>query len=171
VPNGIFPVPDFDSNPSRPSAKRPSLGVRIRTRWSRNRVDDALAHGADPTSSPERSLRADQLRSPAERSRLADGLVETLADARRPEPVTLRPRPQRLQVLRYAEGLVELAARLRRTDQPVGVQGAAMTARLVDDGKSPLHREGGHPLHHAIREARVALDATVPATPDLAMAA
>ena len=171
MPNGIFPVPDFHSNPSQPVAKRPSLAVRIRTRWSRNRLDDALAHGADPASSPERSLRAEQLCSPAERSRLADALVETLADAGRPEPVALKPQPQRLQVLRHAEDLVALAARLRRSDQPVAVQGAAMAARLVDDGKSPLHREGGQPLHHAIREARVALDATVPATQDVATAA
>jgi hypothetical protein len=171
VPNGIFPVPDFHSNPSRPSAKRPSLGLRVRTRWQRGRLDDALARGADPASSPERSLRAEQLSSAAERSRLADALVEALADAGRPEPVTIRPRPQRLQVLRYAEDLVALVAQLRRSDQPVAVQGVAMAARLVDDGKSPLHREGGQPLHHAIREARVALDATVPATQDLATAA
>jgi hypothetical protein len=90
MPNGIFPVPPFDSRPGDTASRRPSLAVRTRTWWRRNRLDDELAHGADPATSAELSLRAAQLRSRSERSRLANALVEALGNARRGAPVTLR---------------------------------------------------------------------------------
>lgn len=169
MPNGIIPVPEFH-DPSHSAAKRPSLALRVRARWRRGRLDDALAQGADPATSAALSWRAEQLVAPAERSRLADALVDRLADAGRPEPVTIRPRPQRLEVLRCADDLTALATRLR-ADQPITVHGAALTARLVDHGKSPLHKQGGQPLRHAIREARLALDPAVSAPQDRATAA
>jgi hypothetical protein len=73
-------------------------------------------------------------------------------------------------VVKYADDLLAVVGRLR-DDRPVGVRGAAMTARLVSDGASPLHRNGGQDLQDAIRAARLALDATGPATQDLATAA
>ncbi|MGH8572905.1 MAG: hypothetical protein ACREX8_10060 [Gammaproteobacteria bacterium] len=170
MPNGIFPVPESRSNPNRGVRARPSLAVRIRTRWRRNRLDQQLARGPHPANSDELSLRAAQLGSRGERSRLADALVETVGDAGRPEPVTIKARPQRIEVLKYADDLLALVGRLR-DDEPIDVRGAAMTARLVDDAASPLHRDGGQNLQHAIRAARVALDATGPTTQDLATAA
>jgi hypothetical protein len=95
MPNGIFPVPPFDSPFSHTAATRPGLAVRLRTWFRRNRLDEELARGLDPATSAELSLRAAQLRSPGERSRLANGLVETLGDARRGEPVSLMSRPAR----------------------------------------------------------------------------
>ena len=80
MPTGIFPVPQFHSHAS-PS---PTLGLRLRTRWSQNRLDRELASGADPASSPELTLRATQLQSQAGRSRHANAIVEMLGRAYEP---------------------------------------------------------------------------------------
>lgn len=169
MPNGIFPVPPFDARPHHPADTRQSLAVRVRTRWSRNRLDEELAHGADPDTAAL-SMRASQLRSPAERSRLANALAEALGDARRGTPVTLKVQPQRAEVRAAADELIALVGRLRN-DQPVSVRGAAMAARLLSDRTGPLYRHGGQDLRHAIRAARVALDATDQAMHDTAAAA
>lgn len=163
MPNGIFPIPGFRSQPAHSATSRPSLAVRIGTRWRRNRLDEQLAHGAEPGSDPELNLRAAQLRSPAERSRLANELMRTLGNAGKPELVPLKPRPQSVEVLKRAEALLAIVERLR-DDQPVGVQGVAMTARLLTDSTGPLHRDGQQDLDPAIRATRRALDAAAPAT-------
>jgi hypothetical protein len=170
MPNGIFPVPAFDSRPDHTVDSRESMAVRIRTRWGRNRLDEELAHGADPDTSAGLSVRASQLRSPEERSRLANALAEALGDARSGPPVTLKARPQRAEVRAVADELLALIGRLR-DDQAVSVRGAAMTARLLSDRTGPLYRDGGQDLRHAIRAARVALDATDQAARDLDAAA
>ena len=170
MPNGIFPVPAFDSRPGHGAGTRPSLAVRMRARWRRNRLDEQLAHGADPATSPELELRAAQLRSRGERSRIANALVEILGDARKGAPVTIKVRPQRAQIRATADDLLELVGRLR-DDQPVSVRGAARAARLLSDPASPLRRHSEQGLQHAIGAARFALDATGPAAHDLAAAA
>jgi hypothetical protein len=167
MPNGIFPVPEFHPTPSRSG---PSLAVRGWTRLRRNRLDQELALGADRAASAALGLRAAQLRSRKERVRLANALVETLGDARRGEPVTIRVRPQRAEVRASADELLALVLRLR-DDHPVDVRGAAMTARLVSDGASPLRRTGDVDLHHAIRAAHMALDGPAQAAHELATAA
>jgi hypothetical protein len=159
MPSGIFPVPEFDSTPT-PSG--PSLATRVWTRWRRNRLDHDLVRGADPAASAALGLRAAQLLSRDERARLANAIVETLGDARRREPVTISARPQRAEVRACADDLMALVLRLR-DDQPLDIRGAAMAARLVNDGASPLNRVGRQDLRHAIQAVRVALDA--PAQP------
>jgi hypothetical protein len=64
MPNGIFPVPQFHSHPSQSADRRTGLALRTRTWWRRDRLDEQLAHGADPATSAELTLRAAQLRSP-----------------------------------------------------------------------------------------------------------
>jgi hypothetical protein len=157
MPNGIFPVPPFDSRPSHTTDVRPSLAVRIRTWLRRNHLDEELAHGADPDTTAELNRRATQLRSPAEHSRLANAFTETLGDARRGTPVTIRAQPQRAEVRAAADDLQALMARLR-DGRPISVRGAAMAARLLSDRTGPLYRDGGQDLQHAIRAARFALD-------------
>jgi hypothetical protein len=161
VPSGVFPVPKFRSKPSRTIGKRPSLAVRVRTRWRRSRLDDELARGAVPGDSAELALRAAQLRSPAERSRLANALVEALRAARGPNlgAFTKKARRRDAQIRESADDLLALVQRLR-DERPVDIRGAAMTARLVNDARSPLHRVGDQDLGHEIRAARAALDAT-----------
>jgi hypothetical protein len=167
MPSGIFPVPEFHPTPSRSA---PSLAVRVWTRLRRNRLDQELALGADPGGSASLGHRAAQLRSRGERARLANALVETLGDARRGEPVTIRVRPQRAVVRDSADGLWGLVLRLR-DDRPVDVRGAAMTARLVSDRAGPLRRPGDVDLHDAIRAAHTALDTPAQTTHELATAA
>jgi hypothetical protein len=167
MPNAIFPVPDFHPTPSRSA---PSHAVRVWTRLRRNRLDQELALGADPGGSAPLAHRAAQLRSHGERARLANALVETLGDARRGEPVTIRVRPQRAVVRDSADDLLGLVLRLR-DDRPVDVRGAAMTARLVSDRTGLLRRPGDVELHDAIRAAHRALNAPAQSAYELATAA
>ena len=157
MPYGVFPVPK-SRDPGR-SGTRPSLAVRIRTRFGRSELDSDLANVADPAGSAELALRAEQLSSPAERARVANGLVEALGDARRGEPMTLRLRPQRAVVRDTADDILALALRLR-DDRPIGIAGVAAAARLVDDRRGPMYRDDAGDLHDAIRSAQSAMDAT-----------
>jgi hypothetical protein len=168
MPNGIFPVPQFHSHPS----PAPALSVRLRTRWSRNRLDRELASGADPASSPELTLRAAQLQSPAVRSRLANAIVEMLGRAHEPNlgRFTVAGQNQNAEIREYAGNLRALVARLR-DDSPIDIQGAAMTARLVSDRSSPLYRAGDQGLASAVLSTRLALDRSAQVRQDLATAA
>jgi hypothetical protein len=158
MPYGVFPVPESpDSDKSQGTDT--SLAVRIRTRLGRAELDSELAHGSDPAGSAELALRAEQLSTPAERARIANGLVEALGDARRGEPMTLRPRPQREVVRDAADGILALVLRLR-DDRPVGIAGVAAAARLVDDRRSAMFRTDAGDLHDAIRSAQTSMDPT-----------
>jgi hypothetical protein len=155
MPSGVFPVPKF-----RPSVRgRPSLAVLARTRLGRKRLDERLAGGADPGMSAELGLRAAQLRSSSERSRLANALVEAVGNARGPNLGAYRMKNRRRDdaIRERADDLLALAVRLR-DGRPVAVRGAAMTARLVSDPASPLHRADAENLRQAIQAARAALD-------------
>jgi hypothetical protein len=160
VPSGVFPIPKFRSRPRRTIGKRPSLAVRVRTRWRRSRLDDELARGTVPGDSAALTLRGVQLRSPAERSRLANRLLEALGAARGPNlgAFTKKARRRDAQIRESADDLLALVQRLR-DERPADLRGAAMTARLVTDARSPLHRVGDQDLGHEIRAARAALDA------------
>jgi hypothetical protein len=170
VPPGVFPVPKF--RPTASDATRPSLALRVRTRRRRNRLDDELARGADPTASAELGLRAAQLRSASGRRRLANALVEALGDARGPNlgAFRMKTRRQHAAIREAADEVQALVLRLR-DGEPIDVRGAAMTARLLNDTASPLHQGSGQDLRYAIRAAWVALSSTRRATEDLARAA
>ena len=168
MPTGIFPVPQFHSNPG----SEPTLGLRLRTRWSKNRLDSELASGADPASRPELTLRAAQLQSQAVRSRHANAIVGMLGRAYEPNlgRFTIAGEQQNAEIREYADNLRALVARLR-DDSPIDIQGAAMTARLVNDRSSPLYRMGDQGLGSAVLSARLALDRSGQVLPDLARAA
>ena len=170
MPPGIFPVPKF--RPADNDPTRPALALRVRTRRRRNRLDADLARGANPTASAELGLRAAQLRSASGRRKLANALVEILGDARGPNlgAFTMKKRRQHDAIRQAADDLLALVMRLR-DGEPIDVRGAAMTARLLNDGASPLHHDSGQELQHALRAAGVALDSTRRATEDLARAA
>jgi hypothetical protein len=144
--------------PTDPST-HPTLGVRLRTRWRRNRLDDELASGADPASSAELTLRAGELQSQAVRSRLANAIMEMLDGAY-----------GHAEIREYADNLMALVGRLR-DEGPIDIQGTAITARLVNDRTSPLHRRGGASLRSAILSARLALGRSAAARESLATAA
>jgi hypothetical protein len=171
MPNGIFPGTlspgtQYHSHPS------PSLGLRLRTRWSQNRLDRELASGADPGASPELTLRAAQLQSRAVRSRLANAIVEMLGRAHEPNlgRFTVAGGQQHAEIREYADNLRALVARLR-DDRSIDIQGAAMTARLVNDRSSPLYRASDQDLRSAVLSARLALERSPQVRQDLASAA
>lgn len=161
MPNGIYPIPPFNSHPSHATHRRPNHWLRLRTRWTRRRLDDELSRGTDPGTSDELTLRAAQLRSPAVRARLANRIVEALGDARAPnlDPLTARGRRQRAAVEANRDDLLALVQRLR-DEQPVDVRGAAMTAQLVNAGIGRRKQDGAEEFPHAVRAARFALDST-----------
>jgi hypothetical protein len=169
MPSGIFPVPEFRPAPAR---RRPTLAARIRTRWTRKRLDEQLARGADPGTSAQLTLRAAQLRSRSQRFRLANALVDTLGDAGGTNLGALRmtTRRQHAVIRECADDVLALVGRLR-DDRPVETRGVAIAARLVDNGASPLHRSGGQDLQHELRAARFALDTPGATAEDLAAAA
>jgi hypothetical protein len=158
MPYGVFPVPKRRDSGKSGTTDR-SVAVRIRTRFGRAGLDEALATGADPGGSAELALRAEQLSAPAERGRIANALVEAIGDARRGEPMTLRQQPQREVVRDAADDILALVLRLR-DDRPVGIAGVAAAARLVDDRRGPMYRDDAGDLHDAIRSAQLALDPT-----------
>jgi hypothetical protein len=159
MPNGVFPVPEFRPTPTRAGRTRPSFADRWWMRWRRSRLDEQLARDTDPTTSAELGLRAAQLRSSAERSRLANFLVEVLGDAPGPNLGAFRvsTRQRHARIRESADELLALVLRLR-DDEPIAVRGAAMTALLVDRRSSPLRHGDGRDLQLAIRAAHVALD-------------
>jgi hypothetical protein len=172
MPNGIYPIPQFDQHPDRGRRARRPLTLRLRTWWRRDRLDEELADGADPASTPELALRSTQLESRAVRARLANSIVELLGEAHGPNlgPFTRAGERQQAEIREYADNLRALVARLR-SDRPVDVQGAAMVARLVNDRTSPLYGEGAESLGSAVLSARLALDRSGSVDDDLPSAA
>ncbi len=173
MPNGIFPGTlspgtEYHSHPH----PDPSLGLRLRTRWGQNRLDRELAAGTDPAASPELNLRAAQLQSRPVRSRLANAIVEMLGRAHEPNlgRFTVAGGQQHAEIREYADNLRALVARLR-DDRPIDIQGAAMTARLVNDRSSPLYRASDQDLRSAVLSARLALERSTQVRHDLASAA
>ena len=171
MPNGIFPVPQFHSDPTT-GAPRVGLITRARTRWRRGRLDEQLARGSDPETSVELRLRAAHLSSQSGRARLANALVERLGDARGPYlgAFSMRTRRQDATIREAADELQALVQRLR-DERPVEVRGAAMAARLLYGKDSPLHHDSGPELKAALRATNAALDMSAPATHSLATAA
>jgi hypothetical protein len=112
----------------------------------------------DPMVSDELSLRVGQLRSAGTRVRLAHalrGAVELAHGHRAPLTTTRLRRPA---IRENDELLLALADRLRN-GEALGVQGLAMTARLVNDHSSPLYRAGaGDSLPATVLEALDALE-------------
>lgn len=155
------------ANPARrmtflPAKSRgPLLGgiwLRLRTRWRARDLDRRLASGTDPMLSDELSLRVGQLGSAGTRVRLAcvlRGAVE-LANGHRAPLITTQLRCAEIQ--ENDELLLALADRLRE-GEPLGVQGLAMTARLINDRSGPLYRSGARgSLPAAVLKAFIALE-------------
>ena len=64
MPNGIYPVPEIYVHRSPTDPRRRVQRLRIRSLWTRRRLDEQLERDADAASA-EAAERAAQLRSPA----------------------------------------------------------------------------------------------------------
>jgi hypothetical protein len=118
------------------------LWLRVLTKWRAADLDRRLAAGADPMQRDELSLRAGQLGSAGTRSRLAAALREAVAVANGRHAPLISTRLQRPEIRENEDLLLALADRLS-DGEPLGVEGLAKTARLVDDRSSPMYRAGG----------------------------
>ena len=145
--------------PRHDGAMSDTFALKLRAWWHRDELDEQLEHGARPDgANAPLAYRAAQLRRRSTRERAgrgargrgargAQGVVgerAASAGARRRSA----PAPY---------DLVALALRLR-ADEPIDVRGAAMVARLVFNGTSPLYGDTPVTLRYAARSARLALD-------------
>jgi hypothetical protein len=114
---------------------------RLWARWHGQRLDRALAEGADARTSPILAARAAALRTDREREALASAIYHVLKDARRdPSSFSVRVPVARHEVEANRPELLALAAELRQAST-VSARGVAAIRLLVTDGRnSPLYR-------------------------------
>jgi hypothetical protein len=133
--------------PSRRLARRTrglvlgGVWLRCRTWRRRHELDRDLARGADPMQSDELSLRVGQLGSAGTRVRLAHALRAGVAVANGHRAPLTTTRLRCREIKENEELLVALADRIR-DGEPLGVQGLALTALLINARSSPLYRSG-----------------------------
>jgi hypothetical protein len=144
-----------------------TLSLKLQTWWRRDELDEQLVHGADPGADARLARRAAQLRSRSTRAALAGALESAVREAHSAWSVSARLPLARVEVRACAGDLLALARRLR-ADEPIDVAGAAMAARLVFNGTSPLYGQAQTTLLYAARSARLALD---PVPADAALSA
>ena len=155
MPSAVFPVPAFKTVPPRQGA--PGSPLRVRTRVQRNRLDQQLAGGAEPTASAELNLRAAQLRTHSERTRIAKALVKAIGSGH-PEARA------------FMDSLSALSSRLE-DDLPADYRGVAQAALIVGWGAPRLRAMRGPDLRREIDAARVVLDTRREFAADLRTAA
>ena len=150
--------------PSRRLARRsrgPLLGgiwLRLVAKWRAADLDRQLANGTDPMLSDELSLRVCHLGSAGTRVLLASFLREAIKMANGSHAPLITTRLRLTEIRENEELLTALADRVRN-GEPVGVQGLAMTSRLVHDRSGPLYRSGTRSsLQDAASEALAALE-------------
>jgi hypothetical protein len=134
-----------------------TFALKLRTWWHRDELDEQLVHGADPESDAALSRRAAQLRARPTRIALAAALEDAVREAHKTWSTSARLPLARTEVRGYADDLIALARRLR-ADEPIAVHGAAIAARIVFNGNSPLYGDAPITLRYAVRAARLALD-------------
>jgi hypothetical protein len=121
----------------------PDLWTQLLARVRGGRLDDRLAHGADPRRDALLQARAAWLASPGRRAKLADALLGTVDQARQTGTVV----DTRIAVAKYAvldaePHIVRLADALQSRHN-VAPGAVARVRRLLADGKGPLHTGEG----------------------------
>jgi hypothetical protein len=135
----------------------PGLLARLEARIRAGALDEALAAGADPASSPALAHRARAITSRRVRRGLSRALEELVARADGRSRRRLRVPPARPAIRDHRELLEDLAATLRETE-PVYSRGVALLLALLRDGTGPAYVAGGSDeLGRHLRAARSAL--------------
>ena len=136
-----------------------ALVARARARVHRRALDDRLAAGANPWSTPELHLRACVLTSGEERRRIGAALEGLVGLAGRRRPISPYLSIRHGVVLEHRDELVALAARLH-AQEPVDVAVVAQLARLVWRDRSPVYVGGvdSRLLGTALERCEAALD-------------
>jgi hypothetical protein len=114
-------------------------------------IDAELAAGTRPSSSAIHRLRADHLRRPRTRRRIADALNRAVADAHRPTPKGCLQVPlSGFAIDRCHRELRALATSISTLENP-RTQGVAIAFQLAFDGSGPLFRQpGGRDGHECL---------------------
>jgi hypothetical protein len=162
---GLFAPMKPPGDPWGDGDVQPSIWVRLRVRWKRRELDAALAHGANPVTTEELALRAEQLQDPATRARLAahyENLFRLATEGPGPGATTavvVAPFDAR-RVAADRPVLAALAETLRGPG-PHEVRGLAMASNLLEDAEGPLYaRSSVDELEPAVRRAIAALEPT-----------
>jgi hypothetical protein len=145
------------AGPRHDGAMSETFALKLRVWWHRDELDEQLEHGVDPMTDAALRYRAAQLHRRSTRISLAAALEDAVREAHKPWSASAKLPLARVEVRRCAEDLIALARRLR-ADEPIDVTGAAMVARLVCTGTSPLYGDAPVSLRYAVRSARLALD-------------
>jgi hypothetical protein len=116
----------------------PTLGLRLRVRLHRRRLDRELADGCSCEASGDHALRARQLADSMTRHELARSLRRVADSGNRRRALFSSAVPLSRGVEPWREALVGLASRL---EQPVAVNvcGVARARELLTDGAGPLY--------------------------------
>jgi hypothetical protein len=118
-------------------------GERIRARLRGAMLDQMLAKGSPPDSTPLLELRALRLLSPRTRRSLAKDLLHLVAEAMRPGPRMARSAsPIRRERVREAADELTVLAQHLLAPAPVSARAVAGIRMLLTDGTSPLFRPG-----------------------------
>jgi len=115
------------------------LGLRMRVRGHRAKLDRELAEGRAADVRADRALRARQLVDASTRRSFARSLRRLVANAERPPaPMSTLAPLRRAAIAPWREGLLGLADRLERPE-PVNPCGVARVITLVTDGAGPAY--------------------------------
>ena len=133
-------IDTFEPRRDRHEATDAPIGLRMRVAAHRGALTEQLAEDAEPSSSPELSLRASQLTNDRRRRQLARSLRRTVNEVRNPAPTrALVSIVNRYAVFEADDAIQATIGRLANPD-PVAVKGMAMLERILSDGaSSPLY--------------------------------
>lgn len=160
---GLFAPMKPPGAPWRDGQEQPSIWVRLRVRWKRRELDEALARGANPVTTEELALRAEQLSEPATRARLAawyENLFRLAAGGSGPGATTaMVVAPFDAHRVATNQPVLAALAETLRGPGPHDVRGLAMASNLLEDAKGPLYaRTRVDELEPAVRRAIAALE-------------
>jgi hypothetical protein len=133
----------------------PGAAVRAAARALGPALDDRLAAGADPGSSPLLAARAASLTSRQARGELAGALEHVVASARGPQRRWWAVRA--LQPVRENEEELLAIASLLRSERPLYAAGVAAARTLARDGTGPMYGRRDAHLALALRDVRAAM--------------
>ncbi len=121
-----------------------SLTLRAHVAAHRRMLTSELSEGANPASSPELALRAEQLTSDHKRRVLARSLRRTVHEARHPVPRRVAFGLVRRGAVLDAADAIDILVKRLHSPEPIAPEGSALVERMLSDGAwSPLY--GGAP--------------------------
>ena len=135
-PRELTTVPR-DGRTDHPSS---SLALRAHVAAHRRSLTRELSEGANPASSPELTLRAEQLTSDHKRRVLARSLRRTIHEALHPAPRRVGFALVRRGALMDAADAIDILVKRLHSPEPIAAEGAALIERMLSDGAwSPLY--------------------------------